>query len=536
MQNKKPKNNPDNCHEEQGRSDDAFISRNTHHRNLIDYMRNGYAYCQIIYEKGDAVDFIHEEVNKGYEQLTGLKNVVGRKITEVLPGILESNPEFLEKHFRVVETGIPDQFEIYLEALKKWFDISVYSPKKGYFVAMFDDISERKRQEIELKKMCEKLTAAKEHAEECGRLKTAFLANISHEIRTPMNGILGFSELLKDPYLSGEEHAEYVDLIYQSGQRMQAIINDLIDITRIEAGEAKLQIAETPVNRLFHFLHGFFKPEIDKKGLYLNCTTALPDEDSILLTDGLKLNQILTNLIQNALKFTDKGGIDFGYTRKDGTLQFYVIDSGIGIPDNMKEKIFERFRRVDNPLNRRHEGAGLGLHISRGYVEMLGGTIWVESIEGKGSKFFFTLPCNLPVSSVKQSHPPIIQDIVDAVPGVTILIAEDETMSSFLLKKILKGEHITILSAVNGQEAVVLVDRHPEINLVLIDIQMPVMDGFEATSLIKKIRPELPVIVQTAVSTKETIKKAAQAGCDGFITKPINMNKLLEMMQELLNR
>ena len=236
------------------------------------------------------------------------------------------------------------------------------------------------------------LIEEKEHAEESDRLKSAFLANISHEIRTPMNGILGFAQLLKEPHLTGEEQAEYIDLIMQSGDRMLSLINNLINISRIEAGETMLQISETPVNELLHDIYSFFKPEIDKKGLLLNCTTGLPDSESIIETDSEKLNQILTNLIQNALKFTSKGEIDFGYHSIDGTLEFYVIDTGAGIAPDMIEKIFDRFHQVDNVITRTHEGSGLGLSISKDYVELLGGTIRVESRCGFGSEFYFTLP------------------------------------------------------------------------------------------------------------------------------------------------
>ncbi len=239
-------------------------------------------------------------------------------------------------------------------------------------------------------------------AEESDRLKTAFLANISHEIRTPMNGIIGFSELLKDPHLSGEEQNEYIGLIQQSGQRMLNLINDLMDISKIDAKEVKLIESETSINQLLGDLLAFFKQESHKKGLQLTLTKALPDEQSIINTDSLKLNQVLTNLIQNAMKFTAKGGIDFGYTLKGSMLEFYVIDSGRGIPADKKERIFERFQQVDNSLTRNHEGSGLGLSISKALVELLGGTIKVASVEGSGSTFSFTLPYH-PVLSLDSS-------------------------------------------------------------------------------------------------------------------------------------
>jgi CheY-like chemotaxis protein len=377
------------------------------------------------------------------------------------------------------------------------------------------------------------ITERKLAAEESDRLKIAFMANMSHEIRTPMNGILGFSELLKDPQLSGEEQEEYIELIHQSGQRMLNLINDLMDISKIDAKEVKLQKTETSVNQLVRDVEAFFKLEANKKGLHLSCTAGLSDEESIIETDSIKLNQVLTNLIQNAFKFTSKGGIDFGYTRKEKCLEFYVIDSGIGIPAGKKEKIFERFHQADNSLTRNHEGAGLGLSISKALVEMMGGKIRVESVDGAGSTFCFTLPYS-PVH-IPESVPSSSKEMNDEAPSLTILIAEDDDLSTILLKRSLKGENINILCAENGWEAVELVEHHPEINLVLMDIKMPVMNGYEATRIIKKQRPDLPVIVQSAFTSKEEREKAYEAGCDNFITKPIKKSELLEMMQSLLH-
>ena len=410
--------------------------------------------------------------------------------------------------------------------------ISAILNKEGVitnFVAVKLDITEQKS-------VLTELITAKERAEESDRLKSAFLANISHEIRSPMNGILGFAQLLKYPNVKKNEHTKYIDLIQQSGERMLSLINNLINISRIEAGETMLQVTATSVNELLHDLNTFFMPETDKRGLRLNCIAVLPDNESIIETDSGKLAQILTNLIQNALKFTSKGDIDVGYKRINNTLEFYVIDDGIGISMEMKTKIFDRFHQVDNPLTRTHEGAGLGLSISKAYAEMLGGSIRVESIEDRGCAFYLTLPYN-PIGSKKTQPPsPAIQKSVVSFPGMVILIAEDEAVSSLLLHLYLKSEKMTTLSAVNGKEAVILVDHHPEINLVLMDIKMPMMNGYEATRLIKKIRPELPVIAQSAFTSKDEKEKAKEAGCDGFISKPINKNKLLSLMEQVLNR
>ncbi|TLU51860.1 MAG: PAS domain S-box protein [Chlorobium sp.] len=376
------------------------------------------------------------------------------------------------------------------------------------------------------------ITERKMKAEESDRLKSAFIANISHEIRTPMNGILGFTELLKEPHLTGKEQTEYIGLIHKSGQRMLSLINDLIEISRLDAQETTLHIAGTPVNKLLADIQDHFQPEASMKGLYFTYKTGLSDTESFINNDGFKLNQILNNLIQNALKFTSKGGIDFGYTRKGEMLEFYCIDSGIGVPADKMESIFDRFHQADITLTRNYEGAGLGLSITKSFVEMLGGTIRVKSVDGAGSNFTFTLPYN-PVS-LSKTPIPLTDHAIDRITALTMLIVEDDNISTMLLKKTLTDQNITILCAENGWEAVELVSHHPEISLVLMDLKMPVMNGFEATELIKQQRPDLLVIAQSAFTSKEDKEKAIKAGCDGFITKPIHKTELLQLMTTLL--
>jgi PAS domain S-box-containing protein len=478
-----------------------------------------------------------EYVNPAFSQLTGYSS---EEVNGMNPRILQSGmmPKDVYKNLweTIISGGI---WQGELQNRKKngelYWETAVISAIRNEngditnFVAVKEDITEKK-------KLWGDLIAAKEKAEESDRLKSAFLANISHEIRTPMNGILGFSELLKEPRLSGEEQQEYIDLIRKSGERMLSIINDLIDISRIDANEMGLQIAETPLNKVLHDLCAFFKPQAEKKGVQLSCSRGLPDSESVIETDANKLEQVITNLVQNALKFTPEGYIDFGYARKDNMLEFFVADTGIGIPQEMHASIFDRFRQVDNSINKPHEGAGLGLSISKGFIEMLGGTIRVEPANGGGSRFLFTLPYNPPGSRVL----PVVEAGMKAqgsslpLTQLTILIAEDDEISCLLLKKSLKEENITFLSAGNGKEAVELAVRHPEIDLVLMDIKMPVMNGYDSTRLIKQMRPGLPVIAQTAFTSSDDRQKAESAGCDAFITKPVNKNELLVLIRALL--
>ena len=527
----------------------------------------GYRMAWIGYAGNDKEKSIYAAAQAGFEQgyidTTGLtwadvklgQGPIGKVIRSGKPSCIRdilNDPEFEPWRYRAKERGYASLQSFPLNNGRRVFGaITVYSALPDAFNAMETNLlnalaenlgygitmlrSRKNQAEAEKALHCtlNELLAAKEKAEEGDRLKTAFLANISHEIRTPMNGILGFSQLLKEPQLSGEEQTEYIDLIHQSGERMLNLINDLIDISRIYSNEATVQVTETNVNQVLDNLLAFFKLEARKKGLRLSSMKGLSDLECIIETDSAKLSQILINLIQNAIKFTAKGGIDFGYSKKEGTLEFFCIDSGMGIAVDKKTKIFERFHQVNTSLTRAHEGAGLGLSISKAFVEMLGGSMKVESVEGAGSTFSFTLPYKQPDSAPDTSLP-VVKNAIDSPPSLCILVAEDDSVSTILFKKNLKGDNITILCAENGWEAVELVGHHPEINLVLMDIQMPVMNGYDATKLIKQKRPDLPIIAQSAFTSKEEREKATEAGCDGFITKPINKSELLELMMELL--
>ncbi len=394
------------------------------------------------------------------------------------------------------------------------------------FLAIKEDITAENQ-------LRDELIASKNQAEERDRLKSRFLHNISHEIRTPLNGILGFAHLLKNPHLSKEDMVLYTDIIRMSGDRLLDLIDNYTIISSIEADETKVEITPTALNELLRDLYASFNPAMTNKGLLFNYSISLSEENSIIETDGGKLSRILTNLIQNALKFTRNGRIDFGYTRKADLVEFYVSDSGIGIPEDQTEKIFKPFYSIDSILSSGDDGGGLGLAITKGFVEILGGSIRVDSVEGAGSNFVFTIPYS-PVNPISQQLLKAKSDAIFQLSPLCILLVEDDSTSSLLLEQILKGQNITFLFAKNGMEAVELVTHHPEINLVLMDIKMPIMNGYEATKLIKEQRPLLPVIAQSACTAKEERENAIQAGCNGFITKPIKQSELLELMRKLI--
>mgnify|MGYP003605554335 CR=1 FL=1 len=273
--------------------------------------------------------------------------------------------------------------------IQDYKDPDIFTPSD---VILLEMIAHETEIFIEKQQIMEELVSAKEKAEESDRLKSAFLANMSHEIRTPMNGILGFSSLLKEPGLTGDQQMEYINIIEKSGARMLNIINDIIDISKIEAGLMKVDIVSTNVNEQMEFIYNFFKPEVDAKGMNLSLINGLHFQEAHIETDREKLFAILINLVKNAIKYSITGYIKFGYVVKDDMLQFFVEDTGIGIPKERLSAIFERFIQADITDVMARQGAGLGLAITKAYVEMLGGKIWVESEEGVGSKFYFTLP------------------------------------------------------------------------------------------------------------------------------------------------
>ena len=392
-------------------------------------------------------------------------------------------------------------------------------------------------QNEEKEKRATELTIAKEQAEESDRLKSAFLTNMSHEIRTPMNGILGFTELLKEPNLSSDDQQDYIQTIQISGARMLNTINSIVDISKIESGLMKVDIKETNINEKIEFTYKFFRPEAEIKGLQLLFKNSLPAKKAIIKTDNEKVYGMLTNLIRNAIKFTYEGSIEFGYEKKGEYLEFFVKDTGIGIPQNQHKIIFERFRQGSESHNRGYEGSGLGLSIAKSYVEMLGGEIWVESEEGKGSIFYFTIPYNAVseekieiVNAVSTEHKEV------QLKNLKILIVEDDEISYSLLTRMLQKISKEVLHAITGVQAVEACRNNPDLDLVLMDIRMPKMDGNEATRQIRQFNKDVIIIAQTAYAFSGDKELAIEAGCNDYISKPINSTSLFELIRKHINK
>jgi signal transduction histidine kinase/CheY-like chemotaxis protein len=392
-------------------------------------------------------------------------------------------------------------------------------------VGIIQDVSQRKLTEIDL-------IHERERAEENNRLKSAFLANMSHEIRTPMNGILGFAEILKDQTLNLQEQQEYLDIIEKSGIRMLNIINDIVDISKIESGQMEVSLSETNINDVLKYIFNLFKLEVEKKGIQLSYDYSLVDENAMILTDREKLYAILSNLVKNAVKFTTVGKIDFGYEYKNESLRFFVKDSGLGIEKSKQKIIFERFIQADVSDKRSYQGAGLGLSISKAYVEMLGGKIGVESEFGKGSMFYFTIPYK------KYQQTPEINTLIEPYSKITtnnlkklkILIAEDDEITTKLINTIVAKYSIHIFKVRNGNDAVETCKNNPDIDLIFMDIQMPDMNGYEAIKQIREFNTEVIIFAESAFVMLGDKEKAFSIGSNEYLSKPYKSQQLIELL------
>jgi len=484
--------------------------------------------------------------------LTGARaaNLIGHTVKEVMPN---TEQYWIDTYGKVAKYGIPISYENYAVEIGKYFDVWAFSPEKDKFAVIFSDTTERKQAE-ELLRLKNKefeaqyeeymqlnevlrqtnydLEIAKQRAEESDKLKTAFLQNMSHEIRTPLNGILGFSKLLTDSNLTKEEITEFTSIIHQSGIRLLDLVNNVLDISKIETKQIEVNLSNFSINSLISDLYSFFTPLANTNKLSINYNTTLLDQESIILSDEGKIHQVLSNLISNAIKFTPSGSIDYGYNIENDKITFFVKDTGIGITKHLHEKIFRRFVQAEDTIGRNYEGAGLGLAICKGLVEMMGGTIWIDSEIGNGSTFYFSIPY-FSVSLSDYENPAKQSNLMTST-HYKILIAEDDFTSYRVLSRVLENNNFIVLHAENGSQAIDLVNEHPDIALILMDIRMPVMDGMEATKRIKILRADIPIIAQTAYAFSDEKEKILSIGCDDYISKPIEIDKLSKLISKYL--
>ncbi|PLX04661.1 MAG: hypothetical protein C0595_02360 [Marinilabiliales bacterium] len=368
-------------------------------------------------------------------------------------------------------------------------------------------------------------------------MKTAFVANMSHEIRTPLNSIIGFSELLLEEDNTPEEDVLYRKMISSSGRSLMQLIEDIIDISKIESGQLKISKSELELNSFMDEILFNFKQEKQIRELFnieLHLTKASPDKELIIYTDPVRLRQVLSNLITNSMKFTDTGFINFGYSfGGNEELQFYVKDSGTGIEEKASEKIFDRFSQDDSTLSRNKKGSGLGLAISKSIINLLNGEIWLDTKSGVGTTFYFTIPIDEKKEKTEKKR--IIErfDIPD-FSNAKILVVDDVDQNVFFFKSLFKPSGAEILVANSGEQALEICKNDTTISLVLMDIMMPDIDGYTTTRRLKALFPDLPVIMQTAFYSSNASKLSYEAGADEFIGKPININELFSLVSKYI--
>ncbi len=407
-----------------------------------------------------------------------------------------------------------------------------YESLNKEYLALNEEISDSLEH---IKKMNDDLVTAKNKAEESDKLKSAFLANMSHEIRTPLNAILGFSTFLKNPDLSQNRMEEFVDIIEASGRQLLTVINDILEISQIEAGHISIIHESLNITKLLNELFIQFKKEAAAKNLDLVLNINNSADDIITLTDGYRIRQVLSNLLSNAVKFTHEGKVEFAARISKNQVVFYVKDTGIGIDPQDQTLIFEPFRQVETTISRNYGGNGLGLSICRALVEKLGGKLSVNSFPGKGSTFTFTIPYGSDKPIEVTEEPKLLEDTNYNWNNHLILIAEDEIYNYRFIEEMLSGTHVKVLHAKDGNEAVELVKKYPDISLVIMDLKMPGMDGYKATKLIKELRPQLPVIAQTAMVLNENRDPDENAGFDKYLSKPLEMKSFMEVIDNYLN-
>jgi len=479
-------------------------------------------------------DGLYVDINEGFTNLTGYTENDVKDKTSLELKIWENQNDRIRLINALIENESVSNFETQFRrkdgsvttVLMSASFIEINNGK--YILSITRDISERKETEEKLKKAMVK-------AEESDLLKSAFLANMSHEIRTPMNAILGFSQLLKEKKIEYEKQDKFLDIIVSRSQNLLQIINDIIDISKIEANQLKIEINKFSLNKLLYELYSFFEAELythKKSHVNISFSSDIKIVLGDIKSDEIRLKQILTNLISNAIKFTDQGKIEFGYNLKENNIEFFVRDTGTGIPEESQKYIFERFRQVDGSITREFGGTGLGLSICKQLVELLGGKIWLESEFNKGSTFYFTIPFEN-VNSDSNNKDSNIKGNLD-LTGKTILIVEDDLISMTYLEELLIITNASILKAYDGEKAIDLFKENSNIDIVLMDVYLPKMTGNEATKEIKKINKSVPVIIQSAYALPSDKKESFKYGCDDYITKPIDPRLLMFTMKKYI--
>ncbi|MBS0011936.1 MAG: PAS domain S-box protein [Bacteroidales bacterium] len=491
------------------------------------------------------VDLIYErsrlaECNPAFCKMYGIEeedDVLNRSVTDFYG--TEDNPQnryvteqFIRSGYKV-ENNITEEFDS--KGNRKYINNNTLGiVEDGKLMRIWGtqtDITERKKSENEL-------LIAKQKAEESNRLKTQFLTNMSHEIRTPMNSIIGFMELLQRLDLTNKERENFLATMQESGYRLLDTINNIIEMSKIETGNTKPEFSEIFLAEIIDYLVDLYKPQSDEKGIELMVSNKTGNEPISIISDRNLLTSILSNIMNNALKFTHEGKIELGYFLEDNSVSFVISDSGIGIPDDHREKVFERFVQADSGLSRQYEGSGLGLSIARSYAGMLGGRIWFESREGEGTSFYLSIPFKGKVKRSDSREKVAAKDEEHYETGrkLKILIAEDDDASFMYFETILTRIGAEVSRAVNGYETIQKLKEAPDLDVILMDIKMPVINGWDTSMKIREFNRKIPIIATTAYALTGDKERSFEAGCDFYLAKPVRRDELLTVMSKILER
>lgn len=474
-------------------------------------------------------------VNSTFTRVTGYEpgEVMGKN-----PNILQSGQTPKERYIELWDTITAGETWIgeFVNKRKNgeiFYEESIIVPitdelgKNAYYLSIKIDITEKK-------KLINELVEAKEKAEESDRLKTAFLQNISHEIRTPMNAIVGFAEILETDYENEEKINYYTSIIKQRAYDLLDIVNELLDISRIESGQLKAVVKPFDIENIFtDLLQTFdgYKQRMERLDVEIKSIPLPQGISRIISSDEAKLRQVFINLIHNALKFTHKGFVEFGFHDiKDDYIIFKVTDSGIGIPANMQDKIFERFQKV-NPKGVIYDGLGLGLTIVKSLINLLGGEIWLESEVGKGTTFYFSIPYQ-PQKAEPEKELEIVN--YESIKDLKVLVVEDDAFNIAYFNELFSSLNVDFHISSSGTEAIEHFKVNQSYDMVLMDIKLPDMTGYEVIEEFKRINPNVPIIAQTAYAAESDREKALSVGCVDYISKPIFRDKLIGMLQKHL--